>query len=99
MSTKKGIRNVKGWTRAIERVLHFLDRKNIDSKTREVALIRLKQVAHTALRTYHGLKRPEKKIDHYLSKQTQEELGFLVKVHAKSPFLYRVAKYLNRKFG
>lgn len=99
MSTKKSVKNVEGWTRAIERVLQFLDKKNIDPKTREVALTRLQQVAHTAIRTYHGLKPPKKKIDHYLSKKTQKELGYLVKIHAKSQFLYRVLKYINRKIG
>ncbi len=99
MSTGKGIKNVEGWARAVERVIEFMKRNDMDPKTKETVLIRLRQVAHTALRTYHGLRRPEKKIDHYLSKKTLEELGFLVKVHSKSPFLYRVLKYINRKIG
>lgn len=99
MSTKKGIKNVEGWAKAINRVLHFLDQKSIDLKTRKVALTRLQQVAHTAIRTYHDLEPSMKPIDYYLSKEAQKELGFLVRVHTKSPFLYRVLKYLNRKFG
>lgn len=99
MSTKKGIKNVEGWARAIERVLEFMKKNNIDPKTKETALIRLRQVAHTAIRTYKSLKSPQKPIYHYLSKQSQHELGFLVRIHAKSPFLYRVIKFINRKIN
>lgn len=97
MSTQKGIKNVEGWAKAIERVLEFMKKNDIDPKTKETALIRLRQVAHTAIRTYKSLKSPQKPIYHYLSKQSQHELGFLVRVHIKSPFLYRVIKFINRK--
>jgi hypothetical protein len=99
MSSKKGIKNVAGWAKAIERVLHFLEREEIDPKTRKFVLIRLRQLAHTAIRTLNSLDQPKEQVDHYLPVEAQNKLGLLVKTHARSPFLYRVFKYVNRKIS
>lgn len=99
MSTEKGIKNVEGWARAIERVLDFIKRNNIDTETREAVLIRLRQIAHTAIRTFKNLDHSQKPLDHYLSKEIQRELGMLVSTHARSTFLYRVLRFLDRKIG
>lgn len=99
MSTERGVKNVEGWAQAIERVLTFLKQNDIEPKTREIVLSRLRKLAHNAIRTLNNLEHPEKSIDQYLSRETQNELGFLVKTHATSPFLYRVLKFLKRKIG
>lgn len=98
MSTEKGIKNVEGWARAIERVLDFIIRNKIDTETREAAIIRLRQLAHTAIRTFKNLDHPQKPLDHYLSKEIQRELGLLVSTHARSTFLYRVMRFFERNF-
>ncbi|MCG2588136.1 glycosyltransferase [Rhodohalobacter sulfatireducens] len=99
MSTSKGIKNVEGWARAIERVLNFINKNDIDERTREAVLTRLRTIAHTAIRTLRNLDHPKKPVEHYLPNETQNNLGFLVKAHAKSTFLYRVFKFINRKIG
>ncbi|MDR9366287.1 MAG: glycosyltransferase [Balneolaceae bacterium] len=99
MSTTKGIKNVEGWARAIERVLDFINRNDIDEQTREAVLTRLRSIAHTAIRTLKNLDQPKKPVEYYLPNETQNNLGLLVKAHAKSTFLYRVLKFVNRKIG
>lgn len=97
ITSKKGEINVKGWAKAIKRVLDFIDRNDIDYKTREAVLTRLRSVAHTAIRALKNLDHPKKPVEHYLPNETQNNLGLLVKVHAKSTFLYRVLKFIHRK--
>lgn len=97
ITSKKGEINVKGWAKAIERVLDFINKNDIDEKTREAVLTRLRSIAHTAIRTLKNIEHPKKPVEHYLPNQTQNNLGFLVKAHAKSTFLYRVLKFINRK--
>lgn len=99
MSTAKGVKNIEGWTRAIVRLLSFMKETKVNPKTRETVLIRLRQVAHTAIRTLNNLDLPNQSIDRFLSKENIKELGFLVRVHATSPFLYRALKFINRKLG
>lgn len=99
MSDAKGIKNVEGWTRAIKRVLDFINKNDIDEQTREAVLTRLRSIAHTAIRTLENLEPPKKPVEYYLPYETQNKLGLLVKTHAKSTLLYRVLKFIKSKIG
>lgn len=99
MSTTKGIKNVEGWARAIERVLEFIKENDVDKETKKAVMIRLRQLAHTAIRTFKNLDHPQHPLEHYLTKEVQQKLGISVTTHARSTFLYRVMRFLERNFN
>lgn len=99
MSAEKGIKNVKGWAKAISRMLSFMEKQTLTDETNAIILDRARTLAHNCLNILNELNQTNKQkhsLNDFLRTEELDRLGLFVNVHRKSQFVYRILRKMQR---
>ncbi len=99
MSRVPRIDNIEGKWRACFEILTFLNKTKIKNLTRQSLLYRARIIAHSAIIHTKAINKkiiPDKiKNEDFIDNNSLDQLGFEVKLHMKSSFLFKVWKLLG----
>ena len=98
MTIEKSEKNIKGWTKAVSRMLEFVNTAEIDESAKRVIKIRAKSLMNNTLLLIRKLNKNRNlslSIGDYISSEEIELLGSLMKLKTKFPSIVELQRYLN----
>lgn len=99
MRNKPGIKNVRGWSEAVSKILAFTEKYPLAPTTYEIVMARAKLLTHNSLGIIHNLNKEKGtflNVDDYFSEIQLAKLGFDVQLRSKHPTLFRVYNKLKK---
>ena len=100
MTIEKSEKNIKGWTKAVSRMIEFINTAEIDESAKRVIKIRAKSLMNNTLLLIKKLNKNRNSslsIGDYLSSEEIEHLGSLMKLKTKIPSIIELQRFFNFK--
>ncbi|TVR18847.1 MAG: glycosyltransferase [Balneolaceae bacterium] len=98
MTVQKSEENIKGWTKAVSRLIKLMNRSELNDSTRRVIRIKAKSLMNNSLLLINKLNRDfnsSLNIENYISAEEMQYLGKLMKLKSKFPSIIKMQRYIN----
>lgn len=93
MSTHRNEQNILGWTKAVKRLLEFLDNNSVSEQAEKVMKSKMSQLVLISLNQIKKLNKQQDQslnLYDYITKEDLRKIGFIFSLKVKFNFLYRI---------